>query len=191
MPRGIYKHIPHNGTFKKGEWNGFGFKKGQKIRLGIKHSQETKDKIGKANSIALKGKKIPDSVKEKIAKALKGEKSYLWKGGISQKKGYRAFIQMRRVVRLKTNGGNFSFMEWLRIKEKFKFTCVCCGKKEPKIKLTIDHIKPISKGGKDDKENIQPLCRNCNNRKYTKIIDYRNEIKPIAYPAEEIGDVKF
>ena len=74
-----------------------------------------------------------------------------------------------RAHRLRANGGKFSFNEWLKIKKKYKFMCVRCHKKEPKIKLTIDHILPISKGGKHDRKNIQPLCISCNCSKGNKI----------------------
>lgn len=55
--------------------------------------------------------------------------------------------------------------EWEQIKKDFKYMCAICGKKEPEIKLTIDHIIPVSKGGSNLIENIQPLCRLCNSIK--------------------------
>ena len=44
--------------------------------------------------------------------------------------------------------------------------CVQCGSAEV---LQIDHIHPVSKGGSDDMENLQTLCRSCNCRKGARI----------------------
>jgi 5-methylcytosine-specific restriction endonuclease McrA len=62
--------------------------------------------------------------------------------------------------------------KWELLKKQYGYTCPMCGKKEPKIKLTEDHIIPLSKGGSDYIENIQPLCVSCNTKKYTKIIKF-------------------
>ena len=48
------------------------------------------------------------------------------------------------------------------------YTCVNCGSTE-KESLEIDHIMPISKGGKTEPGNLQTLCRNCNIRKGNNI----------------------
>lgn len=40
--------------------------------------------------------------------------------------------------------------------------CVYCQSKKL---LEVDHIIPIAKGGTDDRENLQTLCRPCNRRK--------------------------
>lgn len=68
--------------------------------------------------------------------------------------------------------GSHTFDEWLALKLMYKNMCLCCKKQEPEIKLSEDHIMPLSMGGTDDIGNIQPLCVSCNTRKHAKIISY-------------------
>jgi len=49
-----------------------------------------------------------------------------------------------------------------RLLEKYNFKCNSCNSTE---NLSIDHIKPVSKGGKDTFDNLQILCKSCNSRK--------------------------
>ena len=47
-----------------------------------------------------------------------------------------------------------------------QYQCNDCGKKSPhKALFHIDHIFPMSKGGKTTPENLQLLCRSCNMKK--------------------------
>lgn len=70
------------------------------------------------------------------------------------------------------NGGSHTIGEWETLKAQYNWICPACGKPEPEIKLTEDHIIPLTKSGSDNIENIQPLCRRCNIVKMTKIIKY-------------------
>lgn len=79
-------------------------------------------------------------------------------------------------AQLRQNGGTVLAAEWEYILEKFGRRCLKCGRSEPQIRITMDHIVPISKGGKHTKENIQPLCISCNSSKKQKIVDYRISI---------------
>ncbi|MBI2332163.1 MAG: HNH endonuclease [Chloroflexi bacterium] len=63
--------------------------------------------------------------------------------------------------------------EWQKLKARYNSTCLCCGKKEPEIKLTRDHVIPLTQGGSDSIDNVQPLCARCNSKKNNKHIDYR------------------
>jgi 5-methylcytosine-specific restriction endonuclease McrA len=78
----------------------------------------------------------------------------------------------KRKLRLIKNGGFHSKGEWETLKAQYNWTCPACNKREPIIKLTKDHIISVLNGGSDNIENIQPLCRPCNTRKYTKEIRY-------------------
>ncbi len=72
--------------------------------------------------------------------------------------------------------GEHSLKEWQALKEKYNYMCLCCKKQEPFIKLTEDHIIPLSCGGSNNIDNIQPLCGSCNSQKHTSIIDYKLNI---------------
>lgn len=41
-------------------------------------------------------------------------------------------------------------------------TCQYCGAKAPDVKLTIDHVMPVSLGGDDKPGNLVTACRDCN-----------------------------
>jgi len=57
------------------------------------------------------------------------------------------------------------------ILKRDNFKCKLCGKSTSDgIKLEVDHIIPISKGGKNKANNLQTLCDKCNLGKYTDII---------------------
>jgi 5-methylcytosine-specific restriction endonuclease McrA len=123
---------------------------------GISPSEETKRKISESN----KGKHG-------------GPKSYNWKGGVSRDKKYVSWLKNRRGELLRTKQrGSFAWQDWVYLRNRCNGVCPACGRAEPEIKLTIDHIVPISKGGTNTINNIQPLCRSCNSKKHDKIIRY-------------------
>ncbi len=56
------------------------------------------------------------------------------------------------------------------ILKRDNFKCVLCGaSKNDGIKLHVDHIVPISKGGKTIKSNLRTLCEDCNIGKGDKL----------------------
>ena len=57
------------------------------------------------------------------------------------------------------------------IKKRDNYTCCMCGNsifKEPNLLLEVDHIIPVSKGGKTEASNLQTLCWRCNRKKGNK-----------------------
>lgn len=161
---------------------------------GKHHSKEAVDKMSKAKKGILpvqfkgywKGKKQTLEHREKSLKSLainphrfkkgqiapmqgrkspaSGDKHYNWKGGITP------FYNKIRYQKLKENGGSHTLGEWETLKIQYGYKCPMCEKLEPEIQLTKDHIIPISKGGSDFIENIQPLCKSCNSKKNNKLI---------------------
>jgi 5-methylcytosine-specific restriction endonuclease McrA len=82
-------------------------------------------------------------------------------------------IRFNRRAKEKNAKGSFTLEEWQDLLKKFNHVCPMCRLKEPEIKLTVDHIIPISIGGTNYISNIQPLCKVCNSIKGIKTIDLR------------------
>jgi 5-methylcytosine-specific restriction endonuclease McrA len=54
--------------------------------------------------------------------------------------------------------------------------------------LTMDHLVPLSRGGRSTKENLVPSCKTCNNLKKTMLpLEWEEYLrcKPPTPPAEE------
>jgi 5-methylcytosine-specific restriction endonuclease McrA len=83
-----------------------------------------------------------------------------------------------RRARKKLAGGRFTVKQWIALKTQHSNICLRCRKPEnhadKSTKLTADHVIPLSKGGRNDIGNIQPLCGFCNTSKGTKATDYRS-----------------
>jgi 5-methylcytosine-specific restriction endonuclease McrA len=67
-------------------------------------------------------------------------------------------------------GGQFTKAEWLALCAAYGHRCLCCGTTE---RLSIDHVIPLSKGGANTIDNLQPLCLPCNQAKGSRVIDFR------------------
>ena len=81
---------------------------------------------------------------------------------------FRLKVNERRAMELER--GTFTQAEWDSLCARYNYTCLCCKQVKP---LTFDHVVPLSKGGSNTIDNIQPLCLKCNQKKHNKIIDYR------------------
>jgi 5-methylcytosine-specific restriction endonuclease McrA len=79
-------------------------------------------------------------------------------------------VRMRR-ARRRAAEGSFTSTEWQALCARYGGRCLSCGSTDRR--LTPDHVIPLSRGGSDWITNIQPMCLPCNQRKSTKIIDYR------------------
>jgi len=67
-----------------------------------------------------------------------------------------------------------------------------CGRCQSTENLEIDHIIPLSKGGRHDEDNFQVLCRTCNRKKSNKFdVDkfFKADIAPdCIFVARAISD---
>lgn len=57
--------------------------------------------------------------------------------------------------------------QWWK-QELGKGLCYHCGQKFKNSELTMDHLIPIARGGKSNKNNCVPCCKDCNSKKGSK-----------------------
>lgn len=88
-----------------------------------------------------------------------------------------AAYKRNRRARLAGAKGQFCNQDWEMVKARYGYTCLACGKQEPLVRLTVDHVIPLAVGGVHHVSNIQPLCRSCNSRKNARVIDYRSAFR--------------
>ena len=74
----------------------------------------------------------------------------------------------RKAMKLGSGGGHTN-EQWRQLCASVGHRCVKCG---DDVKLTRDHIIPLSIGGSNNVDNIQPLCLSCNLSKGVSAIAY-------------------
>lgn len=60
-----------------------------------------------------------------------------------------------------------AYRAWLRTRagEAQNWRCCWCKKKVPDSKVTLEHVTPITLGGKDEWENAAMACKSCNTKR--------------------------
>jgi 5-methylcytosine-specific restriction protein A len=86
----------------------------------------------------------------------------------------KAKNRRRRRAAKNSSKSHFTVEEFDALCSVYGYACLCCGVTD-RI-LEADHVVPLTKGGSDDISNIQPLCGECNRRKFTAVIDYRQKV---------------
>ncbi len=68
---------------------------------------------------------------------------------------------------------------WMRKTQKGE--CYYCHRKVGRNDLTMDHVLPLSRGGKSRKGNIVPACKECNSKKkYLLPIEWEDYLKSLS-----------
>lgn len=80
--------------------------------------------------------------------------------------------RMRRLAMLRKAGNPITKAERRLLVSLAQGRCLCCNMPG---RLVFDHVIPLAAGGRNQIDNIQPLCRRCNARKGTGTTDYRSD----------------
>jgi hypothetical protein len=77
------------------------------------------------------------------------------------------------------------------------FTCRYCGGKSPEAMLEVDHVVPLSNGGRDDMANLVTACYECNRGKGARLLisippteSAHEETLPIIEPERQRTEIK-
>jgi hypothetical protein len=57
-----------------------------------------------------------------------------------------------------------SKLRW-KVFSRDNYTCQYCGRRPPDAVLEVEHVVPVSKGGKDEETNLTTACEECNRGK--------------------------
>lgn len=71
-------------------------------------------------------------------------------------------------LKYRTGSRDINLRLRFRVMSRDSFKCCFCGAspaKDPSVELHVDHIKPWSKGGITELDNLQTLCSKCNQGK--------------------------
>ena len=83
---------------------------------------------------------------------------YLWLDGVDEETIRRERAKARELRKTR----------WWQQKTA-SCTCYYCGTQVPHRHLTMDHLVPLSRGGRSTKDNLVPSCKDCNNKKKTML----------------------
>ncbi len=72
-------------------------------------------------------------------------------------------LSKRRAVE---RAGTLTVDQWFEQLEVFGHACAYCLRSD--VKMSMDHVDPLSKGGAHAIENLVPACRWCNSRKQAR-----------------------
>jgi hypothetical protein len=100
-----------------------------------------------------------------------GEEAFTVYGGVSRATGRRSSITGHSIIAIKGKAmaaKGFNQVPPLNNRELFRrdrHTCAYCGDEFSFLRLTRDHIRPVSRGGRDTWMNVVAACRHCNGQK--------------------------
>jgi 5-methylcytosine-specific restriction endonuclease McrA len=105
-----------------------------------------------------------------------GEDVILYRGGISRMTGNQSIITSPSIIAIKGTDFNPTKFAKISLNNKALFArdrnmCAYCGQMHEGLKLSRDHIIPISRGGQNKWMNCVTACKRCNTLKNDRTLD--------------------
>jgi len=99
-----------------------------------------------------------------------GECLFSMTGGLQEISGERSFVVSSSIVMIRgrhrsPNGRGHVGMSKHRLFARDRHVCAYCGAHCNESDLTVEHIIPVSRGGRHEWTNVVTACRSCNTRK--------------------------
>jgi 5-methylcytosine-specific restriction endonuclease McrA len=150
-----------------------------RIEARKKYQQEHKEQISeyKQSWAASNSERVAGSKRDYYERKREDviSRSKKWAEENAEKvKSAKANNRRKRRAAKYASDSHFTAEEFDALCSGYGYACLCCGVSD-RI-LEADHVVPLTKGGFDDICNIQPLCGECNRRKFTAVIDYRQKM---------------
>jgi hypothetical protein len=104
-----------------------------------------------------------------------GEETFTFYGGVSRVTGERSSITAHSIIAIKGKAlaaKGFNQVPPLNNRELFRrdrHMCAYCAGEFNYFRLTRDHIRPLSRGGRDTWMNVVTACRHCNGHKRNRL----------------------
>ena len=99
-----------------------------------------------------------------------GESLFSMSGGLQELSGERSCVVSSSIVMIRgrhrsPNGRNQVGLSKHRLFARDRHVCAYCGAHCGESDLTVEHIVPVSRGGRHEWTNVVTACRSCNTRK--------------------------
>ncbi len=100
-----------------------------------------------------------------------GAIAFTFNGGVNRHTRRRSRVTVSSIIAVKgtsRHGVTQNQIPPLSNREIFlrdEHLCMYCGKEFPESMLTRDHLRPLSRGGKDSWSNVVSACKSCNHAK--------------------------
>jgi 5-methylcytosine-specific restriction endonuclease McrA len=99
-----------------------------------------------------------------------GERHFALNGGLRGRSGERSSLATSSIVMIRGRhrapyGHNPVGLSKQRLFARDRHLCAYCGNRGPESELTVEHIVPVSRGGRHEWGNVVTACRSCNTRK--------------------------